>query len=216
MQTRQVWAAALGVVLGVVLGVGLMIPRPAYAAGGSIDSYVTAYLERNGIPGAAVAVVSREQVLHVAGYGTGVTARTAFPVASVSKSFTAVAVLRLVERGAVRLDEAAERERRGQAVDVAHNVPAELGRPLALGDLERRRVRRRAPAGPAHAGGDEDAVDHLTRAFLLGSGGRRAQQDDQAGQRHDHRQFQHPVHLWTSPVIWFSLHYTLDRSAAHP
>ncbi|MFB4285779.1 serine hydrolase domain-containing protein [Nonomuraea sp. MTCD27] len=76
----------------------------------AIDRCVPAYLNRNGIPGAAVAVVSRDGVVHVAGYGrdsdgADVTEDTAFPVASVSKSFTAVAVLRLVEQGTVRLDD---------------------------------------------------------------------------------------------------------------
>ncbi|MGP4103983.1 serine hydrolase domain-containing protein [Nonomuraea sp. KM90] len=97
------------------VGLALLVARPVAAHDGPVDTVaidrcVPAYLNRNGIPGAAVAVVSRDGVVHVAGYGrdsdgADVTEDTAFPVASVSKSFTAVAVLRLVEQGTVRLDD---------------------------------------------------------------------------------------------------------------
>lgn len=86
---------------------------PAEKAGGvdrhAIDTYVADYAARAGYPGVAIAVTKGRQVLHAAGYGhdsegTAVTAATPMPVASVSKSFTALAVLQLVERGKVELD----------------------------------------------------------------------------------------------------------------
>jgi CubicO group peptidase (beta-lactamase class C family) len=61
------------------------------------------------IPGLAVAITHNNQVLHVKGYSTAnnerpVTAQTQFLIASVSKSFTAMAVMQLVEAGQINLD----------------------------------------------------------------------------------------------------------------
>src|SRR5690606_38535877 len=62
-----------------------------------------------GVPGAAVAVVRGGRTVHVRGFGEAtpgvpVTPQTAFQLASVSKSFTALAVMQLVEDGKVDLD----------------------------------------------------------------------------------------------------------------
>ncbi|MGW7755494.1 serine hydrolase domain-containing protein [Streptomyces violaceusniger] len=78
----------------------------------SIDAYVNAYLERTQLPGAVVAVTRGDKVVHAAGYGhtaagNAMTARTPVPVASLSKSMTALAVMRLVEDGRVDLDKPA-------------------------------------------------------------------------------------------------------------
>lgn len=80
----------------------------------SIDAYVNAYMERTDLPGAVVAVTRGDQVVHAAGYGhtaagKAMTARTPMPVASLSKSMTAMAVMRLVEEGRVDLDQPAHR-----------------------------------------------------------------------------------------------------------
>ncbi|MET8156159.1 serine hydrolase domain-containing protein [Sphaerisporangium sp. NPDC005289] len=75
----------------------------------AVDAFVDRYREATGLPGVAVALVKGGQVVHVAGYGrtaTGerVTADTPMAVASVSKSFTSLAVMQLVEKGEVDLD----------------------------------------------------------------------------------------------------------------
>ncbi|TDQ53023.1 serine hydrolase domain-containing protein [Actinorugispora endophytica] len=75
----------------------------------AVDAFVTGYLDANGVPGAVVAVTEGERVVRVAGYGhdsTGapMTADSPVPVASMSKSFTAMSVMRLVEEGSVALD----------------------------------------------------------------------------------------------------------------
>ncbi|MEU7986626.1 serine hydrolase domain-containing protein [Streptosporangium canum] len=75
----------------------------------AVDSYMNDYLERTGLPGAVVAVTRGDQVIRAAGYGHGadgrtLTAGTPMPVASLSKSFTALAVMQLVEAGKVNLD----------------------------------------------------------------------------------------------------------------
>ncbi|SFK50671.1 CubicO group peptidase, beta-lactamase class C family [Streptosporangium canum] len=75
----------------------------------AVDSYMNDYLARTGLPGAVVAVTRGDQVIRAAGYGHGadgrtLTAGTPMPVASLSKSFTALAVMQLVEAGKVNLD----------------------------------------------------------------------------------------------------------------
>lgn len=76
----------------------------------AIDAFVKKQMEARRLPGVAVAVTKGDEVLHVRGYGetsTGepVTGDTPFRVASVSKSFTALAVMQLVEEGKIGLDE---------------------------------------------------------------------------------------------------------------
>ncbi|WP_432747223.1 beta-lactamase family protein [Streptomyces sp. JH002] len=85
-------------------------PRPAALTPTAIDSYLHGYLDRTGLPGATVAVTREGEVVHTAGYGRSaagedLTAHTPMPIASLSKSMTAMAVLRLVEEGEVALDE---------------------------------------------------------------------------------------------------------------
>lgn len=75
----------------------------------AVERFVTAQLRRTGLPGVSVAITRDDQVLHTGGYGhdsagAPVTARTPMRVASLSKSFTALAVMRLVEAGQVSLD----------------------------------------------------------------------------------------------------------------
>ena len=84
---------------------------PAWAAVdmGVIAKTVREYLGETWVPGAAVAVTLGERVLLAEGYGhtssgEPVTAHTPMAVASISKSFTALAVMQLVEAGRVELD----------------------------------------------------------------------------------------------------------------
>lgn len=74
-----------------------------------IDRFITTQMKTHHIPGLAVAITHNNQVLHVKGYSTAnndrpVTAQTQFLIASMSKSFTAVAVMQLVEAGQINLD----------------------------------------------------------------------------------------------------------------
>ncbi|MEV0678957.1 serine hydrolase domain-containing protein [Actinosynnema sp. NPDC050436] len=76
----------------------------------AIDRVVEEYRKEAGVPGAAVAVTRGTTVVRVAGYGrtpdgTAVSERTTMAVASVSKSFTALAVVQLAEAGRLRLDD---------------------------------------------------------------------------------------------------------------
>ena len=82
-----------------------------YAAGDytSIDSYITAAMKRNNIPGLAMAFTQGDGITYSKGYGTAgngrpVTADTPFYIGSQSKSFTALAIMQLVEQGKLELD----------------------------------------------------------------------------------------------------------------
>ena len=75
----------------------------------AVDRFVTTEIARHRIPGLALAITQGDQVVHVRGYGEArdgvpVTGQTQFRIASLSKSFTALAVLQLVEAGRIELD----------------------------------------------------------------------------------------------------------------
>jgi CubicO group peptidase (beta-lactamase class C family) len=75
----------------------------------AIDAYLQAQVKANRIPGLAVAVVQGDQVIFQKGYGEAapgkpVTPQTQFYLGSVTKSFTALAVMKLVEQGKLELD----------------------------------------------------------------------------------------------------------------
>ncbi|WP_214417127.1 serine hydrolase domain-containing protein [Sphaerisporangium fuscum] len=113
-----------GAVKKLAAGLGLagmllltLLPAPAVAGAhrgatvdaAAVDRYVNDYLRRTDLPGAVVAVTKGDQVVSANGYGHDaegrpMTARTRVPVASLSKSFTALAVMQLVEAGKVDLD----------------------------------------------------------------------------------------------------------------
>ncbi len=76
----------------------------------AIDTYVTTQLKDLGIPGMALGIVQGDQIVHLQGFGVAdsfgraVTPQTPFYLASVTKSFTALAVMQLVEAGKIDLD----------------------------------------------------------------------------------------------------------------
>lgn len=98
----------------VVLAPALQAPAAADSAGDrltpeGIDAYMAEYLDSSALTGATVAVTHGTRVVHTAGYGSDAAgapmrADTPMAVASVSKAFTALAVMQLVEEGAVELD----------------------------------------------------------------------------------------------------------------
>lgn len=104
------------VTLAVVLGLGLMASaRPATGDAvpelAAFDEEVQALMARWGLPGASLAVGRRGALVLARGYGTAdaagavpVQPDTLFRLASVSKTVTALAVMKLVEDGALTLD----------------------------------------------------------------------------------------------------------------
>ena len=76
----------------------------------SVDAYIRASMRTAHIPGLALGVVQGDHVAYLKGYGVAgpdgrsVTAQTLFILGSTSKSFTALAVMQLVEAGKIDLD----------------------------------------------------------------------------------------------------------------
>src|SRR3954466_11215986 len=76
------------------------------------DRFVEAQMKARGVVGFAIAIVHHGQLVKTAGYGLAsiehqvpVTTHTRFHLDSLSKLFTAVAVMRLVEQGRMGLDD---------------------------------------------------------------------------------------------------------------
>jgi CubicO group peptidase (beta-lactamase class C family) len=79
---------------------------------GSVDAFVRAEIERQKVPGAAVAIVRGGEVIKAQGYGLAnvehqvpVKPETIFQSGSVGKQFTAAAVMLLVEEGKIALSD---------------------------------------------------------------------------------------------------------------
>ena len=90
------------------------------ALAASMDAYLTANFSRVDMPGAAIAVVDADGVRYLSTLGDCSGADTLFIVGSLSKSFTAVAIMQLVEQGLVDLDAPAVR------YAASYDVPTEV------------------------------------------------------------------------------------------
>jgi N-acyl-D-amino-acid deacylase len=106
-------AAALAAAPGVwaqtteVTATGEMVPDLA-----AFDELMARFVREQGVPGASLAIAHRGKLLYARGFGladrdTGTPVRptTRFRIASVSKPFTAVAILKLIEQGKLGLDD---------------------------------------------------------------------------------------------------------------
>jgi CubicO group peptidase (beta-lactamase class C family) len=117
---RTTVAGLLAGLLAVLLAAPVPAAAPAFSAQAAshrpepvaarVDRFLRAQLKDSAIPGAAVALTHGDQVLMVRGYGhdsTGaaVTGDSLFRIASLSKSFTALAVMQLVDAGLLHLDD---------------------------------------------------------------------------------------------------------------
>ena len=97
--------------LGILLRAGTFVPAEdgfRNSDAGVIDAFVEQQMADHRIPGLALAVTEGDELVLAQGYGEGITPQTQFFIASVSKSFTALAVMQLVEAGRIRLDEPAQ------------------------------------------------------------------------------------------------------------
>jgi CubicO group peptidase (beta-lactamase class C family) len=85
-------------------------PDAATSKTEKIDAYLLRRIKEQLIPGVAIGIVDHDRVVHVAGFGVAdpsgrpVTPQTPFILGSVSKSFTAMAVMQLAEKGQIDLD----------------------------------------------------------------------------------------------------------------
>ena len=89
-----------------------LLISPAYAqATDKVDEYIEAEMQKQNIPGLALAVVKEGTTIKVKGYGLAnvelkapVTPETVFKIGSVSKPIIAMGILSLVEEGKISLD----------------------------------------------------------------------------------------------------------------
>ena len=101
----------------VVLFVWIGIQIPAFAQSNgqafykqeTLDAYITQQMEWGRIPGLALGIVSKDGAALIKGYGTAgngveVTEGTVFPIASVSKVFTALAARQMINAGILEED----------------------------------------------------------------------------------------------------------------
>jgi CubicO group peptidase (beta-lactamase class C family) len=96
------------------LGIVLFTARVACGQGGTadrVDQFVGSEMERQKVPGVAVGVVKNGEPVLVKGYGYAnlehqvrVSPETIFSIASLTKQFTAAAVMLLVQDGRLSLD----------------------------------------------------------------------------------------------------------------
>jgi CubicO group peptidase (beta-lactamase class C family) len=109
-------AFLLGILLASLALLGSS-PASAHAAASpddvdwaAIDAYVAGEMQAMRVPGLALAIVHGDQIVHQRGFGAAdpagrpVTPQTPFILGSSSKSFTALAIMQLVEAGRIELD----------------------------------------------------------------------------------------------------------------
>jgi CubicO group peptidase (beta-lactamase class C family) len=113
MAPAAIVAGLLTLALGPMAGAAAPAATdPAFAA---IDVFVEAERQAQGIPGVALGIVHNGEIVHLQGFGWAdgsgrpVTPTSLFQVNSVAKSFTATAVMQLVEAGKVGLDAPVQR-----------------------------------------------------------------------------------------------------------
>jgi CubicO group peptidase (beta-lactamase class C family) len=150
--------------------------KPAMAKpvtdGGSyeeIDAYIEGQMRRLKIPGASLAIVEDDKIVHLRGFGKArpggeaPTPQTPFFIGSLTKSLTALAVMQLVEAGKVELDETVQRylpwfrvadPQASAQMTVRHLLNQTSGLPMMLG-----------MADLANLDSRPDAAEHQMRAL---------------------------------------------------
>jgi CubicO group peptidase (beta-lactamase class C family) len=150
-----------------ILALGLSTALPGSAPDGSIEDVIDREMPASGVPGLAYAVVADGETTAVGARGvveiggdTEVAPDTAFVIGSISKSFTALAVMQLVEAGEVDLDAPVS-----QYLDVFAGGPAG---PITIRQLLSHTSGFSTLQGNVSAaaarGGDPSATDVLERA----------------------------------------------------
>ncbi|GAB3515743.1 serine hydrolase domain-containing protein [Emticicia fontis] len=100
-------------VIALIGATSAFIGQPTYAQTPEqlkkLDQFIQQNMDKNHIPGLSIAIVNKDQMVFSKGYGKDGTNRsiistTPFAIASLSKAFTAMAVMQLVEAGKINLD----------------------------------------------------------------------------------------------------------------
>jgi hypothetical protein len=161
------WAAIWPAFLG--LSVLLLAPATAHAGddlGGRldaqsvdfqmIDAYVTSQMQSMHIPGVALGIVHGDKIVHLQGFGVAnpagqlMTPQTPLILGSTSKSFTALAIMQLVEAVKISLDagQTASKEESAAAARAFEHTNRS-GAPTALGIRPAARPLDRLPVSGA-------------------------------------------------------------------
>ncbi|MET0267879.1 MAG: serine hydrolase domain-containing protein [Duganella sp.] len=158
----------------------------------ALDAYLQSELQRAGIPGGALVVVSGAKIVHIKGYGISSpegrrpAADTVFQIGSNSKSFTALAIMQLVEAGKLQLDVPVQRylpwfrvadQQASTQITLRHLLNQTSGFPHREGQLDfadtyagadalERRVRRLADARLTSVPGQQWAYSNINSVVL--------------------------------------------------
>ena len=103
--------AALALTRGLFAATGSAGPSPNSTAYDAIDAYVERQMRRLKIPGAMLAIVEGDKIVHRRSFGwarpggEAPTPQTPFFIGSLTKSITALAVMKLVEEQGTHVDE---------------------------------------------------------------------------------------------------------------
>jgi CubicO group peptidase (beta-lactamase class C family) len=116
----------------------------------AIDAYIEVQMRRLTIPGGSLAIVEGDRIVHLRGFGRArpdgepPSPQTPFFIGSLTKSFTALAVMQLVEAGKVELDAPVQRylpwfrvadARASAQMTVRHLLNQTSGLPTLTGEL---------------------------------------------------------------------------------
>jgi CubicO group peptidase (beta-lactamase class C family) len=125
-------------------------PASSSASYDAIDSYVEEHMRRLKIPGVSLAIVEGDKIVHLRGFGKArpggetPTPQTPFFIASLTKSFTALAVMQLVEAGKIDLDTPVQRylpwfrvadSQASAQITVRHLLNQTSGLPTSSGEI---------------------------------------------------------------------------------
>jgi CubicO group peptidase (beta-lactamase class C family) len=117
----------------------------------AVDAYIEQHMRRLNMPGASLAIVDGDQIAHLRGFGRAgpngevPTPQTPFPIASLTKSVTTLAVVQLVEAGKLDLDAPVQRylpwfrltdSRAAARMTVRHLLNQTSGLPTSSGEMQ--------------------------------------------------------------------------------
>ncbi|MBS3784359.1 MAG: beta-lactamase family protein, partial [Anaerolineae bacterium] len=115
LTTSLLISGVLTAILGVVAKTALTEAASSGTSYREVDAYVQRQMDRLRIPGASLAIVEGDEIVHLRGFGRArpggeaPSPQTPFLIGSLTKSFTAVAVMQLVEAGEIDLDAPVQR-----------------------------------------------------------------------------------------------------------
>ena len=116
MKSNRLFLSVMACLIWIASSTALASPLKAAGSDfAAIDKFIEAEMQAQRIPGLALGIVNGDQIIHIKGFGISdpsglaVTPQTPFIIGSLSKSFTALAVMQLVEAGKIELDAPVQR-----------------------------------------------------------------------------------------------------------